>query len=64
MSIRFIRSAYVEKPLFIVGSLMEDLGREIIIKGEIRDVLGNVLTEARCTVVRLSMETMNSISAP
>lgn len=54
----------MEKPLFIVGSLMKDLGHEIIIKGEIRDMYGNVLTEARCTVVRLSGETMNSIAAP
>ena len=62
MSIRYIRPAYVEKPLVIVGSIVEDLGREIIIRGEIRDEHSNVLSEARCTVVRLSEETMNSIS--
>ncbi len=63
MTIRYIRPALVQMPLFVVGSLVEDLGREITLKGEIRDPRHNVLTEARCTLVRLSRETMDGISA-
>jgi uncharacterized protein (TIGR00369 family) len=62
MTIRYIKPAYVEKPLHIIGTLEQDLGREIIIRGEIRDEHGTVLTEARCTIVRLSQKAMESIS--
>jgi len=63
MSIRYIRPAYVEKPLLAVGSLIEDKGREIIIKGELKDEQGNVLTEAICTLVRLPKNVMDRISS-
>lgn len=62
MTIRYIRPAHVEKQLHIVATLVEDLGRKIIVRGEIRDETGNVLTEARCTIVRLSQEEMKNIS--
>lgn len=64
MSIRYLRPVYVEKPLLVTGSLVDDLGREIIIKGEIRDEHGTALTEGRCTLVRLSKEIMGSLMTP
>jgi hypothetical protein len=50
--------------LFIVGLLVEDKGREIAVRGEIWDMHGNLLTQATCTLVRLSPEAMNGIAAP
>ena len=64
MTIRYRRPAYVDKPLFVIGSLVEDRRREIIVRGEIRDEYGNVLSEATCTIARLSEEAMNSLSSP
>jgi len=64
ISIRYLRPVYVETPLLIIGSLVEDLGREIIVRGEIRDEHGHILSESRCTIVRLSQETMNRLNVP
>lgn len=62
MCIRYVRPAYVETQLFIVGYLVEDMQREIIVRGEIKDERGSILSEARCTLVRLSEEAMERIS--
>ncbi|PKN89309.1 MAG: hypothetical protein CVU51_00980 [Deltaproteobacteria bacterium HGW-Deltaproteobacteria-1] len=62
MRIRYVKPAYVEMPLFIVGYLVEDMEREIIVRGEIKDERGCILSEARCTLVRLSKEAMVRIS--
>ena len=61
MTITYLKPAYVEQPLYVVGQLLEDQGRRIIIKGEIRDEAGNVLSEARSTLVRLKPEVMKSM---
>lgn len=61
MSIKYIKPAYVEQPLYVLGYLIEDLGRKIIVKGEIRDENGNVLSEATSTIVRLDPEVMKNI---
>jgi uncharacterized protein (TIGR00369 family) len=62
MRIRYVKPAYVETPLFIVGYLVADRQREIIVQGEIKDEHGRILSEARCTLVRLSAEAMERIS--
>jgi len=55
INIRYIKPVYVGMPLFIISALVEDKGREMIIRGRILDEGGNVLSEAICTLVRLSM---------
>lgn len=55
INIRYIKPVYVGMPLFIISALVEDKGREMIIRGRILDEGRNVLSEAICTLVRLSM---------
>ncbi len=63
MTIQYRKPAYVEQPLYIVGQLVEDQGRRIIVKGEIRDEEGNILSEAQSTLVRLKPEVMKFMSS-
>lgn len=53
MTVNYRRPVYVEQPLTIVGSLEEDRGRDIIVRGEIRDGEGNVLSESRGVITRV-----------
>lgn len=53
MTITYLKPAYVEKPLYIVGKLIEDDGKSIVTRGEIRDKDGVILSEAHCTLIRL-----------
>lgn len=61
MNVKYLKPAYVGQPLNIVGYLVEDSGRNIIARGEIRDDAGNVLSEAISTLVRLNPEIMKSL---
>ncbi len=63
MQIRYLKPGRVGRPLTIVGHLMEDKGREILVRGEIRDERGTVLSEAVCTLVRVSREAFEKIAA-
>ena len=62
MTVSYLKPAYVEQPLYVVGRLIEDQGRRIIVKGEIRDQEGNVLSEARSIIVRQKPEVMKDMS--
>jgi acyl-coenzyme A thioesterase PaaI-like protein len=61
ISVRYHRPVYVGQPLRIEASLVEDSGRAIRVRGEIRDGNGAVLTSASCTIIRLEAERMESI---
>ncbi len=55
-SLRYRRPVYVDKPLCILGHLLEDRTREIVIRGEIQDTEGNLLTEAHNILSRIELD--------
>jgi acyl-coenzyme A thioesterase PaaI-like protein len=63
MTIRYHRPVFVSMPLKIFGYLVEDAGRKIIVRGEIQDESGNVLTSAVATLIRLDPQHMEIMLA-
>lgn len=61
MTVRYLRPVYVGQPLKIIGRLEEDLGRDIITRGEIRDDAGNILSESRGVITRVDPAKMKSM---
>jgi acyl-coenzyme A thioesterase PaaI-like protein len=53
MSVKYVRPAYVDRPLKILGRLEEDRGRDIHTAGEIRDDSGEILTLATAVITRI-----------
>lgn len=61
MTVRFLRPVYVGRPLKIIGYLVEDQGRDIITRGEIRDENGNILSESRGVITRIDPAKMKNM---
>ena len=61
MTVRYLRPVYVGRPLKIIGYLVEDQGRDIITRGEIRDENGNVLSESRGVITRVDPAKMKNM---
>jgi uncharacterized protein (TIGR00369 family) len=61
MTVSYLRPVYVDCPLVIFGFLVEDGGRDIIVRGEIRDADGTVLSESRGVITRINPERMKSM---
>ena len=65
IKVRFLRPAHVGVPLTIVARIVEDRGRALVSRGEIRDPEGNVLSEAEAILVRMDEDAMRAaIGAP
>jgi len=58
MTVRYLKPVYVDRPLRIIGSLVEDQGRDIVTRGELRDEKGDLLTESRGILTRINPEKM------
>jgi uncharacterized protein (TIGR00369 family) len=61
MTVRYLRPVYVGRPLMIIGHLEEDLGRDIITRGEIRNDEGTVLSESRGVITRVDPAKMKTM---
>ncbi len=53
MSVKYIRPAYVNRRLKIIGRLEEDRGVDILTNGEIRDDAGELLTLSKGVITRV-----------
>lgn len=58
MTIKYIRPVYVGWPVIVYGHIVEDRGREIIVRGEIKDETGNLLTEGSSILIRVDPESL------
>jgi acyl-coenzyme A thioesterase PaaI-like protein len=61
IALRFLRPVHVGQPLTIVGKVVEDRGRTILVHGEIRDPAGQLLTEAEAELQRLDAQAMRVV---
>jgi len=64
MSLTYLQPVYVERPLVVIGRLVEDRRREILTEGEIRGADGRVLTTATASLMRVPAAKMASIMWP
>ena len=65
IKVRFLRPVHVGVPLTITARVVEDRGRTLVSRGEIRDPEGNVLTDAEAVLVRMEEDAMRAaIGAP
>ncbi|MFA6033190.1 MAG: PaaI family thioesterase [Myxococcota bacterium] len=53
ITVSYKKPTFVGRKLFAYGHLVEDDGRKLKLKGEIRDAEGNVLSVGECTIVRV-----------
>ncbi|HNR89028.1 MAG TPA: PaaI family thioesterase [Spirochaetota bacterium] len=58
MSVRYRKPAYVGQPLKIIGMLVEDQGRDMLVRGEIRDENGTLLTESSGVIRRIAIDSL------
>jgi len=61
MTVNYLRPVYVGRPLTVIGRLEEDLGRDIIVRGEIRDAEDELLTESRGVIRRVDPDRMKQM---
>ncbi len=62
ITVRFLRPVHVGEPLTILGRIVEDRGRALVAKGEIRNAAGEVLSEADAVLVRLDERAMRAVT--
>jgi uncharacterized protein (TIGR00369 family) len=61
MTVRYLKPVYVGMPLRVIGRLVEDQGRDIFTRGEIRDERGFLLTESHGVITRVDPMKMQSM---
>jgi uncharacterized protein (TIGR00369 family) len=62
ITVRFLRPVHVGRPLTVVGRIVDDRGRAIVARGEIRDASGTVLTEADAVLLRMDERAMRAVA--
>ena len=60
-SVQFKKPVHVNRTVYVRGYLLEDDGKKIKVRGEIRDEYNNLLSESIGTILRLKPEFMEKI---
>ena len=61
ITVRFLHPVHVGQVLTIVGCVVEDRGRSVRVRGEIRSAAGELLTEADTLLWRLDEQAMRAV---
>ncbi len=61
LEIRYLKPAYVEQTIIAYGSIVEDRGKEILVRGWLTDADGQTLTEGLATIRRITLEKLQSL---
>jgi acyl-coenzyme A thioesterase PaaI-like protein len=62
ITVRFLHPVRVGQPLTILGRVTEDRGRTVLVRGEIRSAVGELLTEAESVLWRLDEQAMRAVT--
>ncbi len=61
MSIKYLRPAYVEQEIIGYGEVIEEKGRDILVRGWLMDTDGNRVSEGSATIKRINPEKMQKM---
>ena len=60
-SLQFKKPVHVNRTVYVYGYIVEDDGKKIKVRGEIRDEQNNLISESTGTILRVKLEFLEKI---